>query len=58
MSAVPMRRVFPNGVKLSGPRRSFNGAVVNGVPSDCDRCALLRKVSTFSISSGLFIYRH
>ena len=58
MSAVPMRRAFPNGVKLSGPRRIFSGAVVNGVPSDCDRYALLRKVSTLSISSGLCIVCH
>ena len=33
MSAVPVRKAFPNGVKLSSPRRSFRGAVVNGVPS-------------------------
>jgi len=34
MSAVPVRRDFPNGVKLSSPRRYFRTAVVNGVPSD------------------------
>ena len=34
MSAVPVRRAFANGVKLSGPKRSFSGAVVNGASSD------------------------
>ena len=34
MSTVPVRSALPNGVKLSGPRRSFSGAIVNGVHSD------------------------
>ena len=55
---MPVRRAFPNDVKLSGPRKSFSGVIVNGVSSDCDRCALLREVSTFSISPGLSIFRH
>ena len=58
MSAVPIRRAFPNSVKMSGPRGSFSGAVVNDVPSDCDRCVLLHNVSAFSISSGLCIVCH
>ena len=53
MSAVPVRRAFPNGVKLLDPRRSLSETVVNGVPSDCDRYVLLREVNTFYISSGL-----
>ena len=57
-SAVPVSRAFPNGVNLSGPRWSLREAMVNGVPSDCDRCSLLCEVSTFSISSGLFIVFH
>ena len=55
---VPVRRVLRNGVKLSGPRRSLSGDIVNGVLSGCDKCAVLREVSTFSISSELSIYRH
>ena len=55
---MPFSRAFPNGAKLLGPRRSFSGAMVNGVPSDCDICSLLREVSTFSIFSGLFIVYH
>ena len=53
---MPVSRAFPNGVKLSCLRSSLIGAMVNSVPSDCDRCSLLREVSTFSISSGLFIF--
>ena len=34
MSTVSVRTAFPNDVKLSSPRRSFRGDVVNGVPSD------------------------
>ena len=34
MSAVPVRRSFLNGVKLSSPRKSVRGDVVNDVPSD------------------------
>ena len=37
MSTVPVRRVFPNRVKLSGPSISFSGTIVKGVPSDRDR---------------------
>ena len=37
MSAVPVRRELPNGAKLSSPSISFSSAIVNGVPSDCDR---------------------
>ena len=48
MSTVPVR-------KLSSPRRSFSWAVVNDVRSDWNKCDLLRKVSTFSISFGLCI---
>ena len=55
---MPVNRAFPNGIKLSGQRRSLRGAMANGVPSDCDRCSLLCEVSTFSISSGLFIVFH
>ena len=56
--AVPVRKSSPNGVKLSGSRRYLSGAIVNDVPSGCDKCAVLREVSTFSISAGLSIYRH
>ena len=52
---MPVNRAFPNGIKLSGQRRSLRGAMANGVPSDYDRCSLLREVGAFSISSGLFI---
>ena len=55
---MPVSRAFPNGVKLSRPRRSLSGAMVNGVPSGCDKFFLLRDVSSFSISSGLFIVFH
>ena len=37
MSAVPVRRELPNGVKMSSPIISFSGAIVKGVSSDCDR---------------------
>ena len=57
-SVVPERRALSKGVKLSEPSMSSSGAIVKGVPSGCDRCALFLEVSTFSISSGLFIYRH
>ena len=56
--AVPLRGPSPNGVKMSSPRRSLSGTIVNGTPSGCDKCAVLREVSTFSISSGLSIYRY
>ena len=58
MSAWPVSKSFPNGVKLSGPRRSLSGAMVKGVPSGCDKYSSLRDVSTCSISSGLVIVVH
>ena len=36
-SALPVSGAFPNGVKFSGLRRSFSGAMVNDVSSDCGR---------------------
>ena len=56
VSAVPVRRASPKGVKLLGPSISLIGTMVNGVPSGCERCALFRKVSTLSISLGLYRY--
>ena len=56
MSAVLVRRAFPNDVKLSGPRRSFSGAIVNDVPSDYDRCDLLREVSIIRFLLGYVLF--
>ena len=58
MSTVLVRRALPKGAKLSGPSISLSGAVVNGAPSGCDRCALFLEVITFSISSGSSIWCH
>ena len=57
-SAVPVIRALPKGVKLSEPRMSLSGAIVKGVPSGCDICALFLEVIIFSISSGLSICHH
>ena len=58
VSTVPVRRVLPKGVKLLGPSIFLSGAMVNDMSSDYERCDLFRKVSTFSISSDLSIWRH
>ena len=44
---VPVRRVSPNEVKLSDLRRSLSSGIVNGVPSGCDKYAVLQEVSPF-----------
>ena len=56
MSAVSVRRLSLKEVKLLGPSISLSGAMVNGVPSGCESCYLFQKVSTLSISSGLYRY--
>ena len=55
MSAVPVRRALPKGVKLSGSSISLSGDMVNGIPSSRDKCDLFLEMSTFSISPGLFL---
>ena len=57
MSVVPVRRTLPMGVKLSDSS-TLSGAMVKGVPSGSDRCALFLEVSTFSISPGLSVCRY
>ena len=56
VSDVSVRRASSKGVKLLGPSISLSGAMVNGMPSVCEGCALFRKVNTLSISSGLYCY--
>ena len=58
VSTVPVRRASPKGVKLLGMSISLSGTMVNGVPSGRERCALFREVSTFSVLSGMSIWRH
>ena len=47
MSTVPVRRALPKGVKLPGSIIFLSKAIVKGVPSGYDRCALILEVSTF-----------
>ena len=58
ISTVLVRRALTKGVKLSGPSIYLSGAMVKGVSSSYDRCAMFLEVNTFSISSGLSMCRH
>ena len=57
-STIPVRRALPKVVKLSVSSISLSRGMMNGMPSSCERNALFREVSTFSLSSGLSIWRH
>ena len=57
-STVSVKRALPKGVKLLGSIMSLSGTIVNGIPSGCERCALFREVSAFSISSQLSILHY